>query len=121
MFSCRTFIRRANVRIYWKMGNCAIKKLYEAEKDHRFGPGQTTFLSQLFLPPNNRVELFRCGSKSFDISARISFSFSLEMVDVIHTDAGILGANIPTGSVDFWPVSKLRWRRINKMCMISNF
>lgn len=25
------------------------------------------------------------------------------MVDVIHTDAGILGADVQTGSVDFWP------------------
>lgn len=25
------------------------------------------------------------------------------MVDVIHTDAGLLGADISTGSVDFWP------------------
>ena len=25
------------------------------------------------------------------------------MVDVIHTDGGILGASISTGTVDFWP------------------
>lgn len=28
---------------------------------------------------------------------------SLKMVDVIHTDSGVLGAEIPTGTVDFWP------------------
>jgi hypothetical protein len=26
-----------------------------------------------------------------------------KMVDIIHTDAGVYGANIPTGTVDFWP------------------
>lgn len=25
------------------------------------------------------------------------------MVDVIHTDAGVLGAGVATGSIDFWP------------------
>lgn len=29
--------------------------------------------------------------------------FLFQMVDVIHTDAGILGAGVATGSVDFWP------------------
>lgn len=27
----------------------------------------------------------------------------MQTVDVIHTDAGILGAGVATGSVDFWP------------------